>query len=82
MGDVNDYKSRHIDPHKAEIEEFGIKILFDAVIEQAGIDVEIVYIDRSETNGIPNIIKYESRLPSGELKPGYRDTIRLLYSIP
>ena len=82
MGDVSEYKSRHIDPHVAEIEEFGIKILFDAVIEPAGIDVEIVYVDRSETNGIPNIHRYEPRLPSGEPKPGYRDTIRLLYSLP
>ncbi|MCJ1431557.1 hypothetical protein MMC27_000910 [Xylographa pallens] len=82
MGDVSEYKSRHIDPHVAEIEEAGIKILFDAVIEPAGIDVEIVYVDRSETNGIPNIHRYEPRLPSGEPKPGYRDTIRLLYSLP
>ncbi|MCJ1287912.1 hypothetical protein MMC26_007264 [Xylographa opegraphella] len=82
MGDVSEYKSRHIDPHVAEIEEFGIKILFDAVIEPAGIDVEIVYVDRSETNGIANIHRYEPQLPSGEPKPGYRDTIRLLYSIP
>ncbi|MCJ1421643.1 hypothetical protein MMC32_008009 [Xylographa parallela] len=82
MGDVSEYKSRHIDPHVAEIEEFGIKILFDAVIEPAGIDVEIMYVDRSETNGIPNIHRYEPRLPSGEPKPGYRNTIRLLYSLP
>ncbi|MCJ1319065.1 hypothetical protein MMC15_004398 [Xylographa vitiligo] len=82
MGDVNEYKSRHIDPHVAEIEEFGIKLLFDAVIEPAGIDVEIVYVDRSETNGIPNIHRYEPRLHSGEPKPGHRNTIRLLYSIP
>ncbi|MCJ1386246.1 hypothetical protein MMC17_009372 [Xylographa soralifera] len=82
MGDVIAYKNRHIDPHRAEIEEYGIKILFDAVIEPAGIDVEIVYVDRSETNGIPNIHRYEPRLPSGEPKPGCRDTIRLLYSLP
>ncbi|MCJ1393566.1 hypothetical protein MMC18_006441 [Xylographa bjoerkii] len=82
MGDVSAYKKKHIDPHAKEIEEHGIKILFDAVIEPAGIDVEIVYVDRSETGGIPNIHRYEPRLPSGEPKPGYRDTIRLLYSLP
>ena len=82
MGNVSAYKSTHIDPHVAEIEEYGIRILFDALIEPAGIDVEIVYVDRSETNGIPNIHRYEPRLPSGEPKPGCRDTIRLLYSLP
>ncbi|MCJ1405691.1 hypothetical protein MMC11_008920 [Xylographa trunciseda] len=82
MGDVTTYRKKHIDPHAKEIEEYGIKILFDAVIEPAGIDVEIVYLDLSDTNGIPNIHRYEPRLPSGEPKPGNRDTIRLLYSIP
>ncbi|MCJ1474527.1 hypothetical protein MMC13_003185 [Lambiella insularis] len=76
------YRNEQIDVHRAEIEELGIKVFFDAVFVAIGVEINILYIDRSETNGIPNTIKFEPRTADGQLVEGKRPIVRLLYSVP
>jgi ubiquitin thioesterase protein OTUB1 len=46
-GDVNAYCQRNIDPFAVELEHFGLQALATALINEAGIAIEVLYLDRS-----------------------------------
>ncbi|KAK4697893.1 hypothetical protein P7C71_g256, partial [Lecanoromycetidae sp. Uapishka_2] len=46
-GDIETYCSTTIDPFSVELEHIGLQALATALINEAGIDIEILYLDRS-----------------------------------
>ena len=46
-GDVNAYCQHNIDPFAVEMEHFGLQALATALINEAGIAIEVLYLDRS-----------------------------------
>ena len=49
---VDEYRATAIDPYQVEMEEPGLRAVYDAIIKPAGIDVDIAYLDRSFGNEV------------------------------
>ncbi|KAL4863772.1 hypothetical protein BDV12DRAFT_22034 [Aspergillus spectabilis] len=49
---LDHYCSTRIDPTKTEIDEVGLQALVDGVIEESGLMVQILYLDRSEGDAV------------------------------
>lgn len=75
--DVHTYCTRNIEPFQIELEHVGLQALATAIINEAGIAIEILYLDRSSGGEVT-----PHRLPvldaNGNEKKG-GPTIRLLY---
>ena len=76
-GSIAQYCSSAIEPFKVEIEHVGMKALIDCVVLPAHIDVEIMYLDRSEGSEV-NSHNFEAKEKDSEWK-GEVPVIRLLY---
>ncbi|KAF3941312.1 hypothetical protein ABW19_dt0202253 [Dactylella cylindrospora] len=74
---VFQYCSAFIEPYAVEIDHIGINAFVDLIILPAGFEVEISYLDRSETDEV-NVHKFEKDdgTPSDG---GEKPTLRLLY---
>ncbi|KAL2000278.1 hypothetical protein VTN02DRAFT_3325 [Thermoascus thermophilus] len=68
---LDQYCATRIETVKTEIDEVGLQALVDGVIEDSGISVEILYLDRSEGDAVT-----PHSLSQGRPSPA---TIRLLY---
>ncbi|KAI9660849.1 MAG: hypothetical protein M1829_006459 [Trizodia sp. TS-e1964] len=80
-GSVDQYCSSQIDPVAIEIEHIGMKALIDALIEPAGFAVEIIYLDRSDSDQV-NTHRFDAAHPAAPVlrllyRPGHYD---LLYT--
>ncbi|KAH8703742.1 putative ubiquitin thiolesterase [Talaromyces proteolyticus] len=78
---LDQYCATQIEPTKSEIDEVGLQALVDGVIEQSGIAVEILYLDRSQGDAVTPHLLSPSRQTSATIKllyrPGHYD---ILYS--
>ena len=70
---VEEYCNSHIDVLQKEIEEPGLRAIYDAVFQPAGMTVEILCLDRSPGEEV-QAIRYESGKSSSDL------TVRLLFT--
>lgn len=75
--DVNTYCEQNIEPAAIELDHLGLQCLATSVINEAGIGIEVLYLDRSEgeeanTLGFP-VLDGEGKVVEGP------PTIRLLY---
>lgn len=68
---MQEYRASRIDPTNQEIDQIGLQALTDGVIAPAGIAVEVLYLDRSEGDGVTP----HQFVPNAHGWP----TIRLLY---
>lgn len=68
---LDQYCAQRIDTVKTEIDEVGLQALVDGIIEPSGINVEILYLDRSQGDAVTPHILTPTRASSA--------TIRLLY---
>lgn len=68
---VGEYRVARIDPTNQEIDQIGLQVLTDAVINAAGFALEVLYLDRS----IGEEVTPHPFVPDPDGKP----TIRLLY---
>ncbi|KAI4123969.1 MAG: hypothetical protein LQ347_005919 [Umbilicaria vellea] len=75
---VDEYCGTSIEPYQVEIEHLGMNALIEAVINPAGMAVEILYLDRSEGNEV-NSHRFELLGPDGQALNPHAPTIRLLY---
>lgn len=75
---VDEYCGTSIEPYQVEIEHLGMNALIEAVINPAGLAVEILYLDRSEGNEV-NSHRFELLGPDGQALNPHAPTIRLLY---
>ena len=75
---IDQYCAAKIDPFAVEIEHLGIQALFDAVIRPAGINIEVLYLDRSPGEEV-NTIRFPDL--DDPVRSHYLNipTIRLLY---
>lgn len=71
---IEEYCKTKIEPYQVEIENLGLQALLDAVIQPAGINVEVTYLDRSASEEA-NTISWQGEDAGYATMP----TIRLLY---
>lgn len=76
---VDEYRVKRIDPHLQEIDQIGLQILCDAVINPAGFALEVLYLDRSSGDEVtPHSFSQQTQgLPMITLlyRPGHYDII-------
>ncbi|KAL6713587.1 hypothetical protein ACLMJK_009052 [Lecanora helva] len=75
--DVNTYCHQNIEPFTVELDHLGLQCLATAVINEAGIAIEVLYLDRSEGEEV-NSIHFPVLDGQGKVVQG-APTIRLLY---
>ncbi|KAI9738012.1 MAG: hypothetical protein M1834_009382 [Cirrosporium novae-zelandiae] len=75
---ISQYCKSTIDPFHPEIDNLGMQALIDAVIQPAGIAVEIQYLDRSAGHEV-NVLKFQAQNPDGTPIDPNAPTFRLLY---
>lgn len=76
-GDVEAYCQHNIDPFAVELEHIGLQGLATALINEAGMDIEVLYLDRSTGTEVT-----QHRAPvldASGLEVESLSTIRLLY---
>ena len=74
--DVNTYCLQHIEPASIELEHLGLQCLATSVINEAGIAIDVLYLDRSEGNEVNS---HQWHVCDGEGIVEGTPTIRLLY---
>lgn len=77
-GTIEQYCQSHIDPFQVEMDHLGLNALIDAVIKPAGISVDVLYLDRSETEEV-NTINFHVEDPNSLSGFVTQPMIRLLY---
>ncbi|KAK6496356.1 hypothetical protein TWF481_002381 [Arthrobotrys musiformis] len=77
---IDDYRSAQIEPYGIQIDHLGVKALIDAIFIPADLNVEISYLDRSDSDEV-NIHKFEDEsTPASAKKEGQEQrTLRMLY---
>ena len=75
--DVNTYCLRNIEPASIELDHLGLHCLALSVINEAGIAIEVLYLDRSEGEEV-NTHQWDVLDGEGNVVQG-APTIRLLY---
>ena len=75
--DVNTYCQQQIEPFAIELDHLGLQCLATSVINEAGIAIEVLYLDRSEGDEV-NIHRFPVLDGEGRIVEG-APTIRLLY---
>ena len=75
---VLEYTAIHVNPHTAEIEAVSLQGLYDCVIQETGMAIEIMYLDRTagETCTVHRI---ESQHVANSTTGHTSETLRLLY---
>ncbi|KAK6522095.1 hypothetical protein TWF281_002662 [Arthrobotrys megalospora] len=78
---IDEYRGAQIEPYGVQIDHLGVKALIDALFIPAGLNVEISYLDRSDSDEV-NVHKFEdeSTPASAEKKADQEQkTLRMLY---
>ena len=75
--DVNTYCLQSIEPPSIELDHLGLQCLATSVINEAGIAIEVLYLDRSEGDEV-NTHRWPVLDGDGKEIEG-KPTIRLLY---
>ncbi len=75
--DVNMYCAQNIEPPMIELDHLGLQCLATSVINEAGIAIEVLYLDRSEGEEV-NTHRFPVLDGEGKVVDG-APTIRLLY---
>ncbi|KAI4196882.1 MAG: hypothetical protein LQ350_006251 [Teloschistes chrysophthalmus] len=74
---IDQYRSVHIEPHAVEIEHLGLQALVDAIVQPAGIAVQVLYLDLSPSDQVND--HWPAPVPSPNASYDEVHTIRLLY---
>ncbi|KAI4258908.1 MAG: hypothetical protein LQ352_001021 [Teloschistes flavicans] len=74
---IDQYRSVHIEPHAVEIEHLGLQALVDAIVQPAGIAVQVLYLDLSPSDQVND--HWPAAAPSPNASYDEVHTIRLLY---
>jgi ubiquitin thioesterase protein OTUB1 len=69
---VDQYCATRIEPAKTEIDEVGLQALVDGVIEESGLAVEILYLDRSQGDAVTPHLLSSHRQSIATIKLLYR----------
>ena len=74
---IDSYRQEHIDPARAEMEELTLRLACDVLVHDAGMAVQVSYLDRSAGQKV-NAHTFDPPGPGGQplVDP---PTIRLLY---
>ena len=76
---MDEWCKDHVDPTSAEMEEISLRAVYDVLLNDAGLALEVAYLDRSagETINVPN--RFSPSAANGEPLVDDPPTIRLLY---
>ncbi len=75
---VDQYCRDKIDPFAQEIEHIGVQAVFDSIIRPAGINMEVLYLDRSPMQEV-NTINFPDPGDPVSTPHQYIPTVSLLY---
>ena len=77
---IDEYRATTIDPYQVEMEEPGLRAVYDAIVKPAGIDLDIAYLDRSFGNEV-TVHSWQVDDDQGVSVGSNRPTIRMLYKM-
>lgn len=69
---LEQYCATRIETVRTEIDEIGLQALIDGVIEESGIAVEVLYLDRSEGESVTPHLKTENQPSMAAIRLLYR----------
>ncbi|KAL8710230.1 MAG: hypothetical protein Q9220_005161 [cf. Caloplaca sp. 1 TL-2023] len=77
---VEQYCAAHIEPHAVEIEHLGLQICIDAIIKPAGINVQVLVLDRTPGEQV-NQIDWNAEAPTTTAQ-GHYDILYKIEDVP